>query len=161
MSEGDDIPVVDVYRGVSIHDRQPRERIEGIVKPSIDAVIYMADARSLAAYAGDVGNPPEARLLAAAKCAALMQLAAERREVRPVIDMERLRATVAGLGSRRWRSPYFFGSTLESRYLRSSDPAERARPVRRAPADTAAMLAEREAERDAWRAARGWTNEPA
>jgi hypothetical protein len=35
----DTIPIVDKYRGVGIHDQQPQERIERVVKPEIDHVL--------------------------------------------------------------------------------------------------------------------------
>jgi hypothetical protein len=40
-------------------------------------------------------------------------VAAETRNNRPPIDLERLRASTAGLGSRRWRSPTHFCSDLD------------------------------------------------
>ncbi len=93
------IPCVETYRGVGVHDQQPAERIEGVVKPAIDRVYGLTDPAALFAFAAESSNPPEARLLAAARCEAAWQLAAERRELRPSVDLEKLRAHVAGLNS--------------------------------------------------------------
>jgi hypothetical protein len=109
----DAIPVVEIYRGIGIEDRQPLERIELVVKPSIDRVQTMSNPDLLAAYADDAANPPEARMLAGARAEALWELAAEERRLRPTIDMEKLRASTAGLGSRRWRDPERHSSLLD------------------------------------------------
>src|SRR5262249_30862917 len=91
-----EIATKEVHRGVGIHDCQPPERIEAAVKPAIDAVLAMTMAADLLAYCQDVRNPPESRLLAAAKLEALFELAASDRVARPVIDLEFVRAVVAG-----------------------------------------------------------------
>jgi hypothetical protein len=106
------IPIVEVYRGVGIEDQQSPERIE-TVKRAIDRVHATDDPEQLAAYADDAWNPPEARLLAAAKCEAVFEISTEERRLRPSIDMERLRASVAGLGSKKWRSAWHFASLLD------------------------------------------------
>ena len=108
------IPIVETYRGVGIHDRQPRARIENVVKVEVDRVHSMGDADDLAAFAEDVRNCPEAQLFTAAKIEALWQLAAEGRRVRPTgVDIERVQATVAGLDSQTWRSPTHYCSILD------------------------------------------------
>jgi hypothetical protein len=109
----DFIPSVATYRGVGIQDHQPAERIENVVRPAIDAVFALADLKKLAAYAADVTRPPEARLLAAAKCEAMFQLAVDERRARPEINLERVAASVAGLNSVRWRSPTHYASVLD------------------------------------------------
>jgi hypothetical protein len=43
----------------------------------------------------------------------LRQLASESRNNRPAIDLERLRASTAGLGSKRWRDPWRHASLLD------------------------------------------------
>jgi hypothetical protein len=107
--EDDPIPVVEIYRGVGLHEEQPPERIEH-VKAEIDAVHALDDVHALATYAEDVSKPPEARLLAAAKIEAAFALAAEARWTRPAISLERVQASVAGLNSRAWRDPFYYGS---------------------------------------------------
>lgn len=114
MDEDDQIPVVEIYRGVGIEDRQPLERIEFIVKPAIDRVHAMGDPDLLAAYADDADNPPEARLFAAAKVEVELEIATAERRLRPVTSLEQLRAIVAGLGSRRWRDPDRYCSLLDA-----------------------------------------------
>jgi hypothetical protein len=104
-NENDDaIPIVETYRGIGIHEEQPPERIASVVKPEIDTVHAMSDLSALAKYAADITRSPEARLIAAAKVAAAWQMAAEERRNRPDVDLERVRASVAGLRSRRARS---------------------------------------------------------
>jgi hypothetical protein len=53
-------------------------------------------------------------LLAAARAEALWELAAERREIRPDLDLRRLRASVAACDSAKWRSPTHFCSDLDN-----------------------------------------------
>ena len=113
-----------VYRGVDLFADQPAERIEGIVQPAIDAVLGIASAQALVAYAGDACHPPEARLLAAARVEALWQLAAEGRAIRPLVNLECLRASVAGLDSTMWVDPMQHGSLLDS-----TGAVERAEPL--------------------------------
>ncbi|WP_338722373.1 hypothetical protein [Devosia sp. XK-2] len=114
MTQAEDrIPIVETYRGVGIHDQQPRERIDGVVKPAIDRVLGIGDVKRLADYAADTGNPPEARLLASARVEAMWELAAENRELRPGIDLAVVKASVAGLQSVRWRSSQYYGSLLD------------------------------------------------
>jgi hypothetical protein len=104
------IPIVEVYRGVGVQDQQPADRIERIVKPEIDAVYDMRDLEALYELTGDVARCPEARLFSAAKLEALWQQATEERRRRPDIDLETVRARVAGLDSARWRSPWVYGT---------------------------------------------------
>ncbi|MBD8065642.1 hypothetical protein IC608_09150 [Devosia sp. PTR5] len=116
MTQAEDrIVILETYRGVGIHDQQPRERIEGVVKPAIDRVLGIGDVKRLADYAADTGNPPEARLLASARVEAMWELAAESRELRPDIDLAVVKASVAGLQSMRWRSSQYYGSLLDRR----------------------------------------------
>ena len=58
-------------------------------------------------------NPPEARLFAAAKVEVLFELSVEERRIRPGISLERIRASVAGLGTRCWRDPDRYCSLLD------------------------------------------------
>jgi hypothetical protein len=113
VDDDDAIPIVEIYRGIGIENCQPCERIERVVKPAIDCVHAMGDPDLLAAYAADADNPPEARLFAAAKVEIELEIAMSERRLRPVTSLEQIRASVAGLGSRRWRSPVVYGSDLE------------------------------------------------
>jgi hypothetical protein len=114
MNEDDAIPVVTVYRGIGIENCQPLERIERVVKPAIDLVHAMDDPDLLAAYAANADNPPEARLFASAKVEVELEIAMAERRLRPVTSLEQIRASVAGLNSRRWRSPWLYASLLDS-----------------------------------------------
>jgi hypothetical protein len=102
----DRIPIIDTYRGVGIHDSQPPERIERVVKREIDHVLdHVSDIGALFEFARDHTHAPEARLLAAAKIEAEFALAVEERRSRPTeVTIERTRAVVAGLNSKTWRS---------------------------------------------------------
>lgn len=120
--EADRIPIAEFYRGVGVHDSQPRRRIDLVVKPAIDKVHEMNDVEALFAYAGDILNPPEARLLAAAKAEASWQIAADERRVRPDINLDKLHARVAGLNSRRWRNPWAYCSLLDVSPVRPGGP---------------------------------------
>ena len=122
--EDDSIPVVDIYRGIGIEDQQPRERIELVVKPAIDRVHAMGDPDLLAAYAADADNPPEARLFASAKVEVEVGIAAAERRLRPVTSLEQIRATVAGLGSLRWRDPDRYCSLLDQGGVERERPLE-------------------------------------
>src|SRR5690242_12333703 len=66
LSETDDrIPIVETYRGVGIHNEQPRKRIERVVKPEIDRVFdELHGVRELFEFAKSAANSPEARMLA-------------------------------------------------------------------------------------------------
>ncbi len=106
------IPSVEVYRGVKIHDRQPARRIAVVVKPEIDGVYALTDAPMLVAFADDPKNSPEARLFAAARAEAIAAAAAGRRD-RVEIDMDQLVASVAGLDSEGWRSPWRYCALID------------------------------------------------
>ena len=106
-------PIIETHRGVGIHDFQTPERIESVVKPAIDAVHAMTGANALFQYARSPMHPPEARLLAAAKLEAMFELAAEHRETRPDIDVDLVRAVVAGLESLDWTDPQCFASLCD------------------------------------------------
>lgn len=124
MTADQRLPIAGSHRGVDLFADQPAERIEHVVNPAIDQVLGMASAIGLVEYAGDAQHPPEARLLAAARVEALWQLAAEGRAVRPLVDLDRLRASVAGLDSVTWVDPWRHGSLLDS-----TGAADRAEPL--------------------------------
>jgi hypothetical protein len=108
------VPTIGTYRGCPIHADQPAERIERVVKPEIDTVLALTDLYELFDVAGDVTMSPEARLLSAAMLEARWTLASDERRQRPEgIDLDVLRATVAGLDSINWRSPTHYGSILD------------------------------------------------
>jgi hypothetical protein len=112
--EGDDaIPVIGLHRGVPLEDQQSPERL-ALVKAEIDHVLGMTDAGALADWADDPWHSPESRQLACAMAESMWTVAAETRNLRPPIDMERLRASTAGLGSKKWRSPWHFASLLDA-----------------------------------------------
>jgi hypothetical protein len=113
MDEDDSVPIVEVYRGIGIENCQPRERIELVVKPAIDLVHAMSDPDLLAAHAANADNPPESRLFAAAKVEVELEIATAERRLRPMTSLEQIRASVAGLNSRRWRSPWLYASLLD------------------------------------------------
>jgi hypothetical protein len=106
------IPVIAVHRGVGIHDHQSPARIR-VVEAAIDRVAQMSDIVELADFAADPQQPPEARMFAANKLEVEQELAAEERRNRPAIDLDRVRATVAGLES-VWRDPGSFCSLLDA-----------------------------------------------
>jgi hypothetical protein len=124
MDEDDQIPVVEMYRGVGIEDQQPLERIERAVKPAIDCVHAMGDPDLLAAYAANADNPPEGRQFAAAKVEVELEIAMAERRLRPVASLEQIRASVAGLGCRRWRDRDRHASLLDA-----DGGVERERPL--------------------------------
>lgn len=120
-----DIPIIETYRGVGIHDSQPRERIEQRVKPEIDRVLEMGDMAELLQYCGDITKPPEARLLAGAKCEAIFQLAVSERRARPNMDLDNLRARYRLAGSNYWRDPWNYCSLIDTRSAPGGPKPER------------------------------------
>lgn len=90
------IPKQGEHRGVGLHVFQDETRL-AVVRAAIDRVYLLNDPTKLFDFAGDPFEPPEARLLAAARCEAMFEIAAEKREVRPAIDLEVLRACVVAL----------------------------------------------------------------
>ena len=100
------------HRGIGIHDCQSPPRIK-VVMAAIDRVARMSDILELASFAADPKMPPEARLFAANKVQVEYQVAAEERRNRPIIDLDVVRCTVAGLDSVVWRNPWFFSSLLD------------------------------------------------
>jgi hypothetical protein len=115
------IPTVATHRGVGIHDHQTPARIR-VVKAAIDRVAWMSDILELADFAADPQQPPEARLFAASKVEVEYELAAEERRNRPLVDLDRVRATVAGLDSVEWRSPVVYGTDLEGGGVEREEP---------------------------------------
>jgi hypothetical protein len=106
------IPTIATHRGVGIHEHQTPARIK-LVKAAIDRVARTKDILRLVDFAADPQQPPEARMFAASKVEVEYELAAEERRNRPTVDLDRVRATVAGLDSVVWRSPAVYGTDLE------------------------------------------------
>jgi hypothetical protein len=103
---------VGAHRGIGLHDHQSPERLD-VVRQAIDSVFDHNDVDRLLGIAADPTWPPEARLLAAAKLEALHQIAVDERKERPPLDLELVRAVVAGLNSQTWRHPHYFASLLD------------------------------------------------
>jgi len=115
------IPVIATHRGVGIHDCQSPARVK-IVKAAIDRVARMSDILELAAFAADSQQPPEARMFAANKVEIEYEVAAEERRNRPIVNLDLIRATVAGLDSVEWRSPVVYGTDLEGGGVPRQEP---------------------------------------
>ena len=102
MDGDDQIPTIGCYKGVPLENEQSEGRL-ALVRDEIDVVLGMTDARKLADWAADSWHSPESRQLACAMAESMWAVAAETRNNRPPIDLDRLRASTAGLGCKRWR----------------------------------------------------------
>ncbi|WP_338688338.1 hypothetical protein V5279_24490 [Bradyrhizobium sp. 26S5] len=111
-NDNDEIPIVETYRGVGLHDQQSEERL-AVVRRALDRVFDQHDFERLFEIARDVTWPPEARLFAAAKLEAAFEIAVDERRERPPIDLLRVGAAVPGLSSQRWRDPWSYCSLLD------------------------------------------------
>jgi hypothetical protein len=107
------IATIGMHCGIGLHNCQSPARIK-VVMAAIDRVARMSDVLELASFAADPKMPPEARLFAANKVQVEYQVAAEERRNRPIIDLDVVRASVAGLDSAEWRSPWHFSSILDA-----------------------------------------------
>jgi hypothetical protein len=112
LTHNDAIPIAGHHRKVGLHAGQSEERLE-VVRRDLDRVFDENDLGRLTEIAGNPAVAPEARLFAAAKLQAVYELAAQDREKRPLIDLERVAASVAGLNSRVWRNPAKYCSLLD------------------------------------------------
>ncbi|CAN7313469.1 hypothetical protein LJR220_001664 [Bradyrhizobium sp. LjRoot220] len=133
MTDHDSVPIVGIHRGVGLHDCQSEERLV-VVRKAIDEVFDIADIRKLLDVAGDPCWPPESRIFAGAKLQAIHSIATDRRETRPGIDLEYVRALLAGVNSKQWRDPNHYCSLLD--YGRwgapgTKKPAKRDVPLQR------------------------------
>src|SRR5262249_6306247 len=108
----DSLPIATSYRGVNIHAGQSAKRVR-LVKGEIDEVAKISDLMELFEIAGDCSWSPEARIFAAARCRAGLEIAVERREARPAIGVEDIEARTAGLSSAQWADPDRFCSLLD------------------------------------------------
>jgi hypothetical protein len=120
-TDPDRIPTIASHRGIGIHDHQTPARIR-IVKAAIDRVAGLSDILELADFAADINQPPEARMFACAKIEIEYQLSAEQRRNRPIIDLQKVRGSVAGLDSVVWRSPVVYGTDLEHGGVEREEP---------------------------------------
>jgi hypothetical protein len=123
MGDDDAIPIVEIYKGIGLEDQQTPERL-ALVRAEIDLVLGMTDPGELADYAGNPWHAPESRQLAAAMAETAWTMAAETRALRPAIDLERLHASVAGLGSLKWRDPDRHCSLLEHGGVEREQPLD-------------------------------------
>jgi hypothetical protein len=61
-------------------------------------------------------------MFAANKVEVEYEVAAEERRNRPIVDLDLVRATVAGLDSLEWRSPVVYGTDLEDGGVPREEP---------------------------------------
>ena len=113
------MPTSGSYKGVAIFACQSPKRVT-LIKKEIDRVGKIGDLEELFQVAGDCAWPPEARIYAAARCLAGLQLSTERRRARPDINREDVEACTAGLAVRRWAHPDRFCSLLDMHPERAS-----------------------------------------
>jgi hypothetical protein len=122
----DSVPVAGSHRGVPIWKFQDQRRIKAVVQPAIDRVLDgPPDPLRLMATAGDVLQPPECRLLAAARYLAVVEERVARHQA-ALGGVPELMASVAGLGDAKWIDPWRYGSLLDVWQPRSPGPAKRA-----------------------------------
>ncbi len=143
-----ELRTIGVYRGVGIHDFQDQARIDGVVRPEIDAVYEIDDPDELIAWAGDVTRSPEARLWAGDRYFA----AAESRAAAHDSRLRRgahLAALLAGVNSLTWADSTRFCSLLDHCQLAPGVPRPAARPPEHRAALEVAKAADRAADRDA------------
>jgi hypothetical protein len=115
------IPTIETYRGIPLEDQQSDVRLE-LVRREIDLVLGMTDAGELADWAGNPWHSPESRQLAAAMAETAWTIAAETRALRPAISLEKLHASVAGLGTQTWRCPFRHATLLEHGGVEREEP---------------------------------------
>ncbi|MET4041755.1 hypothetical protein ABIC03_003446 [Bradyrhizobium sp. RT6a] len=125
---GDTIPKDGNHRGVELDDCQDEVRLV-VVRGDIDRVFTEVDPKGLLKIINNPSWAPEARRFAAAKLEAVFAIAIDRREQRPQINLEYVRACVAGLDSVQWRDPHHYCSLLDRALCAPGghEPVERAR----------------------------------
>jgi hypothetical protein len=106
------MPIIEVYRGIGIHDFQDVSRISEVVKPAIDHVFNITQPHDLIDYAGNALNPPEARLFAADRYQAIYDVRAEQHGKRPA-ELQLLAAKTAGVDCLQWASSWQYCSLLD------------------------------------------------
>lgn len=122
-TDADRIPVCGTHRGIGLHNHQTPARLE-IVRAAINRVADMGDITALAALAANPREPPESRLFAGHKIAIEYEMAAERRENRPSVDLDKIAASIAGLDSRNWRDPDRFASLFDHDGIEREQPLD-------------------------------------
>jgi hypothetical protein len=121
------IPIVEIYRGVGLHDSQTPERLI-VVRSEIDQVINLHDLRELVAWAEFDGHSPESRLLAGAKAETILAEFGGARQKRPRgITPEFVAALTAGLESQGWRSPSHYGTLVDNGAVERETPLDEER----------------------------------
>ena len=136
------IPIIEVYRGVGLHDHQDAARLS-VVRAAIDHVHDLDDLDRLLAFLENSRNPPEARLFAGAKIEAAFALAAEERRERPDIDLAYVAALTAGLDSQHWRDSTRYGPIFDPDATPRDEPFDSTcapPPARRPPMRRSASL---------------------
>ena len=124
----DQIPIVEDYRGVGLHDQQDSERL-AVVRADIDAVFAIGQSLpDLLRWVQTRSKSPESRLLAKALIETHVEMATDQRRARPNVDMAWLNAVVMGLGSVKWRSKSHFCTIVMPR---PGPPGLPENPVRR------------------------------
>jgi hypothetical protein len=113
IDDNDQIPTAGYHRGVPLHADQSPRRL-ATVRADINAALNLATVDELMTFAGDVTRAPEARLLAGALLKARHTAATTNREATPV-DIDLVRAVLAGLDSVGWRDPNRYGTDLDPR----------------------------------------------
>ena len=123
MDSDDGFRRLELHRGVPLEDQQSDERL-ALVRAEIDLVLGMSDPGELADHAGDPRHSPEVGSLRPPWRRAIWTMAAETRAVRPVISLEKLHASVAGLGSGTWRDPDRHASLLDHGGVEREEPLD-------------------------------------
>jgi hypothetical protein len=121
------MPTIEDYRGVGVHDFQTSERISGVVKPAIDFVYAMSNPDALFDYAGQATNPPEARMFAADKYRATNEARKTEHGDR-LGRLEQLDAATSGAATLRWADPAQYCSLLDTP-RRPGQPSIESRPA--------------------------------
>ncbi|RTL89377.1 MAG: hypothetical protein EKK29_03085 [Hyphomicrobiales bacterium] len=143
--DGDDLfPAIGEFRGVRLFAFQPEARIERVVIPEIRRVFGMTATGELLAFLHNISHSPEARMLAERR---LLEPAEQARDQRRAarVDGVKARALAAGIDSFRWADSRRHNSVLQVRA-----PGE-PQAIRRTEPYLSAMLAEKEARREAGR----------
>ncbi len=115
MQDDDDddaIPTRGEHRGIGLHAGQCERRLAVVRRDIDDAIGLGSDVAALLEFARDPMRAPESRLFAGAKLKVLATDAARARKATP-IDLDKLEGILAGLNSREWRSPDWYGTDLD------------------------------------------------
>jgi hypothetical protein len=119
----DAMPTDGQHHGVPFHSFQSADRIEAVVKPAMDRVLEITEPVQLFAVAGDLGQPPECRMLAHALYQAQAEQRSQAHEQR-LGRLEQVAAYTCGL-SVRWSDPSCYASLLDTWSPGSPGPPRR------------------------------------